>query len=435
MAKQHIPGVSLAVVRDGKVTFTKGYGFANLESMRRASPESVFQLASVTKQFTATAVMMLVEEGKIRLEEPIRTYLTDLPEAWGKVTVRNLLNHTSGIKSYTDLPGFFDNGNQRRDYTPNQIIDLVRNLPPDFEPGTQWHYNNTGYYLLGMLIEQVTGQKYDQFLTQRIFKPLGMAHTRLNNRYDLVPERVIGYSWSGKAWVNAEFVSPTQPFSAGALLSTVLDMAKWDAALYTTKLLKAETLQQMWTPTILKSGEKQDYGFGWIVSKVNKHRMVVHGGGIDGFNTYISRYPEDRLTVIVLTNTDEGHAEKIALEVSALYEPALKVLPTPHKPIADDNPKRTELLKGIMLEAAQGRANADLFTPTAAQILIPRIQALKQAFAEVGAMQSFVLVEKRQEKETTVLRYLVKYAHLTISTIYALNSEGKIEGIRFQNEE
>ncbi len=436
MAKYHIPGLSIAVVRDGKIAMTKGYGLANLESMRRASPESIYQLASVSKQFTATAVMKLVESGKINLDEPISAYLKDTPETWSKVTARHLLTHTSGIKSYTETAGFFANGNQRKDYTKKELIDLVRNLPLDFEPGTQWHYDNTGYYLLGMLIEQVSGQPYDQFLAQSIFKPLGMAHTRLNSRADVIPERVIGYSWRGNDWGNAEFVSPTQPFAAGALVSNVLDMAKWDAALYTETVLKKESLQQMWTRVVLKSGEKADYGFGWSVGEVNKRRDIQHGGGIDGFSTQISRFVDDKLTVIVLTNSDGGRAEKVANEVAALYEPALKVVVAAPKTVADDNPARSKFLKGILLEAAEGRANADLFTPATAQLIVPRIQQEgKRMFATFGEMKSFALVERAEKDGKTRLRYLVTYAAAKMNATYIVNKDGKIEGLNLQPAE
>lgn len=432
MAKHHIPGLSIAVVRDGKIAMTNGYGFANLESMRRASPESIYQLASVSKQFTATAVMKLVESGKVSLDEPIHTYLKDTPEAWNRVTVRHLLTHTSGIKSYTEVPNFFANGNQRKDYAHKEIIDLVRNSPLDFEPGTQWHYNNTGFYLLGMLIEEVSGQSYEQFLTQWIFKPLGMSHTRLNNRAHVIPERVAGYSWDGKDWANAEFVSPTQPFSAGALTSNVLDMAKWDAALYTNKILKKESLQQMWTRVVLKSGEKADYGFGWAITEINKHRDIQHGGGIDGFSTQVSRFLDDKLTIIVLTNSDGGRAEKVANEVAALYVPALKVTVSTPKAIVDDNIERTKLFKEILLEAAQGRANADLFAPATAQALVPRIQEGKQMFASFGEMKSFVLTEKREKDGTTLLRYHVTYSSAKVNVTYVVNKEGKIVGLNLQ---
>lgn len=435
MAKNHIPGVSIAVVRQGKIVMTKGYGLANLESMRRASPESIYQLASVSKQFTATAIMKLVEAGKINLDAPIRTYLTDIPEAWSKVAVRHLLAHTSGVRSYTELPGFFANGNQRKDYSHKELIDLVRNLPLDFEPGTQWHYNNTGYYLLGMMIEQVSGQSYEQFLAQNIFKPLGMAHTRLNSRADVIPERVIGYSWRGGEWGNAEFVSPTQPFSAGALVSNVLDMAKWDAALYGDTILKKESLEQMWTRAVLKSGEKADYGFGWGLEERNKRRVVQHGGGIDGFSTQISRFIDDKLTVIVLTNCDGGRAEKIANDVAAIYEPALKIAVVAAKPIADDAPEKTKLIKGVLLEAAAGRANSDLFLPDIAKIIVPRIQEGKQIFASLGELKSFTLVEKSEKDGMTRLRYLATYANAKMSVTCLMNKEGKIAGLGLQPAE
>lgn len=236
MKARHIPGLSLAVLRDGKIILAKGYGMANLELETPANEKTTFAIFSVTKTFTATATMMLVEEGKISLENPISKYLKDLPAAWSSVTVRQLLNHTSGIKSLSQLP--FKPGEPSRDHTQAEVIKMVAAFPLDFPSGERWAYNDTGYFLLGMLIEQVSGKSYEQFLRERIFAPLEMRDTRLENSAELIPNRADGYHWQNGGYRNAERVSPTLTFSTAGLVSTVLDLAKWDAALYTEKLLK-----------------------------------------------------------------------------------------------------------------------------------------------------------------------------------------------------
>ena len=337
MSKRHIPGMSVAIVRDGKVARAKGYGLANVELSVPANDETVYQLASVTKTFTATAVMMLVEDGKLALDDKITSLLPDLPAAWKDVAVRHLLNHTSGIKSYTSVRDFMKTA--RKDYTHREIINLVAKEPLEFRPGEKWVYNNTGYFLLGMLIEKQTGKKYGEFLDEKIFKPLGMNHTRVNDLHAIIPGRAMGYTWDGKSLRNGEYVSPTQPFSAGAYVSTVNDLAKWDAALRTESLLKRSTLDQMWTPTKLTKGGHADYGFGWELSKVNGHRLCSHGGGIPGFATYLARFVDDNLTVVVLTNSDTGSSAAIAQESPASWCRHWRPKRVPRSPIPIRRPR------------------------------------------------------------------------------------------------
>ena len=215
MTKRHIPGVSIAVVKDGEVVLAKGYGLANVELGVPATENTVYQLASVTKTFTATAVMMLVQDGKLTLDDKITERLADLPKAWEKVTVRHLLSHTSGIKSYTSLRDF--GKTVRKDYAPRDLLELVSKEPLEFSPGDKWNYSNTNYFLLGMLIEKESGRKYGEFMAERIFKPLGMTNTRANDLHAIIPGRAQGYTWDGKALRIGEYHSPTQPFAAGML--------------------------------------------------------------------------------------------------------------------------------------------------------------------------------------------------------------------------
>jgi len=316
MQKQHIPGLSLLVARDGQIVRAQGYGLANVELQVPVKPETIFQSGSVGKQFTATAVMMLVEEGKIKLDDPITTYLKDAPSSWKQVTIRELLSHTGG---FTDYPDNFD---FRKDYTEAQLLKIVERIPLAFAPGTKWSYSNLGYLTLGILIHRVTGKFYGDFLQERIFQPLGMSTTRIISEADIVPNRAAGYRLVKGELKNQEWVSPTVNTTAdGALYFSILDLAKWDAALYTEKLLKRSSLEQMWTPAKLVNGQPNSdgYGFGWVIETKDGHRVLDHGGAWQGFVTHISRYVDDRLTVVVLTNLAEASPGLICDQVAKMY--------------------------------------------------------------------------------------------------------------------
>ena len=322
MHQQKIPGLALAVIRDGNVT-AKGYGLANVELNVPVSPQTIFQSGSLGKQFTATAVMMLVEEGKLSLDDKIVKYFPDAPSSWKDITVRNLLSHTSGIQNYTT-----EAMNYRRDYTEDDLLKLAESTPLDFAPGTSWRYSNTGYVLLGILVHKITGEFYGDFLHQRIFAPLGMTTTRILSEADIIPNRAAGYRLVNGELKNQEWVAPLLNTTAdGSLYFTVLDLAKWDAALYTEELLKRASLDQMWTVAKLNDGKPNagNYGFGWFVHQANGKRLLEHGGAWQGFTTQICRYVDERLTVVVLTNLDAGHSNpgRIAHRVAGLYDPAL----------------------------------------------------------------------------------------------------------------
>ena len=280
MAANHIPGLSLAVVRDGKIVLAKGYGTANLELSAPASEKTAFAIYSITKTFTAVATMMLVEEGKVSLEDPISKHLAGLPAAWNQVTIRHLLTHTSGIKDFCDVPD--SPCQQSRDFTQAEIIKSVAAYPLVFPSGERWEYNNVGYFLLGMLIEKVSNKSYEQFLTERIFTPLEMRDTRLQNYAELVPNRANGYTWRDGKFVNAMRVSPTLSFSLAGLVSTVLDLAKYDAALAGEKLLKKKTLELMFTKAKLNNGQAIEHGLGFGMTPFRGHRRVGHSGGHTG---------------------------------------------------------------------------------------------------------------------------------------------------------
>jgi CubicO group peptidase (beta-lactamase class C family) len=316
--KRKIPGLSIAVVRNGEIVKARGYGLANVELNVAASPETIYQSGSVGKQFTATAVMMLVEDGKIALDDKINKYFTDAPERWSQITVRHLLTHTAGT---TDYPKDFD---FRRDYTEAELLKKAADIPLAFAPGEQWSYSNMGYVMIGILISKVTGKFYGDFLQERIFKPLGMNTARIISEADIVPNRAAGYRQEKGVLKNQPWVSPSMNTTAdGSLYLTVLDLAKWDAALYTDKLLKKSTLDQMWTPVKLNNGKTKQYGFGWAFENVRGHKLIEHGGAWQGFTSHISRYVDDKLTVIVLANRAGANPGAIAHGIAGLYNSEL----------------------------------------------------------------------------------------------------------------
>ena len=322
MKSKNIPGLSLAIVRDGKIILAKGYGMANLELSVLATEKTNYLIASITKTFTAVATMMLVEEGKISLDDSISKHLSDLPTAWNPVTIRQLLNHTSGINDYVSHPKPpCAVGKSESDYAAPDVLKEVACLPMDFAPGERWSYNNTGYHLLGMLIEKVSGKTYEQFLRERIFVPLGMSETRLINYTELVANRANGYSWRNGAYRNARQMNPVVEFATGGLISTVLDMAKWDAALNGERLLKRTTFKEMWKNAKLNNGNVvPSYGLGFGLTPFRGRKRVGHTGGIPGFATALQHFLDEKITVIVLTNADQpSGVGEMANEIAAFY--------------------------------------------------------------------------------------------------------------------
>jgi len=316
MAKQHIPGLALLVSRNGVPIREQGFGLANIELNVPVKPETIFQSGSIGKQFTATAVMLLVEKGKIGLGDPLSKYFPEAPVWWNEVSIRELLSHTAG---FTDYPKDFD---LRKDYTEDELVKMVAAIPPAYPPGTNWKYSNLGYVILGVLIHKVSGQYFWDFLQDTVFGPLKMSTTRIISEADIIPNRAAGYRLDNGQLKNQEWVAPSSNSTAdGSLYFTIVDLAKWDAALYTERVLKESSKREMWTVASLRDGKpnRANYGFGWFVDSQNGHRVVGHDGRWQGFSTQISRYLDDGLTVAVLTNQGNCDPHLIADEVAAIY--------------------------------------------------------------------------------------------------------------------
>ncbi len=320
MSRQHIPGLTLAVLRDGKVIKSQGYGLASVELNVPAKPETVFELASATKPFVAMAIMLLAQEGKLSLEDRVSQYVENTPESWRDITLRHLLSHTSGIKDYLERPEMTP-----FDLPPEKIVQIAAGFPLNFSAGEKWAYSNTGYVLLGLVIQKVSGQPFGAFLEERIFQPLGMADSRHHQPDGVIPNRAAGYLWLGPGGLrNADMFKYMMSNRGDAgLLSTVLDLAKWDAALASTNLLTPASRAAMWTPARLKDGTSSKYGLGWFVGEVNGHRHIFHPGGNAGAATILSRYPDDQLTVIVLANGGGAYPEGLDLGIAQRFIPGL----------------------------------------------------------------------------------------------------------------
>lgn len=308
------PGAAVLVVQDGKPVLRKGYGLAEVELGVPVQPDMVFRVGSVTKQFTAACVLKLADEDRLKLDDDIAKYLPDYPAGGRRVTIEQLLTHTSGIRSYTDMPAW--GARMREDWTLQELVDFFKTEPFDFEPGARWHYDNSGYVLLGVILERVTGKKYGDLVSEMIFRPLGMKDTRYGSDAPIIPRRASGYQKTDGGIVNAPFLSMTQPFSAGAIVSTVDDLARWQAALDAGAILTAESRRKMWTPVALPDGTPTRYGYGWAIWNYQGHTIVEHGGGINGFLTANMRLPDDHLYVAVLSNCG-GCADPRALALGA----------------------------------------------------------------------------------------------------------------------
>lgn len=329
MKDKKVPGLALLVMKGVTTVTAKGYGYSNLEHKVPVTPETVFQSGSVGKQFTATAIMILVQAGKIGLEDPIGKYLDGIPDSWKDIRIRHLLTHTSGLGDYPESFDF------RKDFTEEEELKAFSTIQPSFAPGEKWEYSNVGYVLLGVIIRKASGQFYGDFLQEHVFQPLGMTATRVISEEDIIPHRAAGYRLVHGEIKNQEWVSPTLNTTAdGALYFNILDLAKWNASLQPDRILHKSSLHQMWTPVQLNSGKEHPYGFGWFLNNVNGVRRIEHSGAWQGFTCHMVRYPNHQLTVVVLTNLAEADPAYVSHVVAGLYLPELT--PAKHTEVSLD---------------------------------------------------------------------------------------------------
>ena len=309
-----VAALSIGVKRGGDLLLVKGYGQADIENDVPAVAETVYRIGSITKQFTAAAVMQLVEAGKIGLDDPITKHLPDYPMQGHQVTIRHLLTHTSGIKSYTGLAAW--RPTIKLDLTDEELLAFFKDEPFDFAPGERFLYNNSGFYLLGVIIEKASGETYREYLNAHLFGPLGLKGSSYCDERPIIRGRAEGYELVGGELLNDEYLSMNQPGAAGALCSTIPDLLSWTAALRTERVVSAASYRQMTTSGTLNDGSATGYGFGLVVGDLEGHPSVSHGGGINGFNTILAHYPDADLDVVVLSNTTGIHPGRIAELIS-----------------------------------------------------------------------------------------------------------------------
>jgi CubicO group peptidase (beta-lactamase class C family) len=328
----HSVSYAVGVERTGTVIVAKGYGMADLESNVPATARTIYRLGSITKQFTASAIMQLVEQGKVHLDDEITDFLPDYPTQGYHVTIEHLLTHTSGIKSYTGLGERFWNVSAR-DLSHDEMLNLFENEPFDFAPGEKYMYNNSAFYLLGMIIEKVSGEPYDEYLEAHIFEPLALSSTSYCHEDNIIVGRAQGYRREDGEFLNDKPISMNTPGAAGALCSTVGDLMQWQDAFNQGRVVSPASRQRMITPETLNDGSKTQYGFGLGIGDLDGHAMISHGGGINGFSTQLNYFPDDNLTVVVLANAEGSDPGRVARTISrvalGLELPVVKDLALP----------------------------------------------------------------------------------------------------------
>lgn len=300
LVTQNVPGGLVALASKGEILHIKPYGMANVELQVPVTEKTVFEIGSISKQFVAAAALLLVEEGKLDIDDSIHTYLPYLPSEWVGVTMRQLLNHTSGIPDYEEIRSY---DAYRHRMTPEEVIKIAQSRPIDFEPGQGWYYSNTGYYLASMVLERIEGAPLGKILEARIFGPLGMSQTRLADPEAIIPHRAAGY-WVNKVntLINRNPTETSSTLGAGGLLSNAGDLAKWDAALYGNEFLSAASKAEMWTAAVLPNGESTGYALGWFMAPYGDRTRQSHSGQVAGFTAFFDRLPDQEMAVIIFLN-------------------------------------------------------------------------------------------------------------------------------------
>ncbi|MDQ2800072.1 MAG: beta-lactamase family protein [Armatimonadota bacterium] len=435
MAKRHIPGLTVAVVQDGKVVKSQGYGQASVELSVPASEATVYQLGSVTKQITATAILRLMQDGKLGVDDKITKYLKGLPASWKAITIRQLFNQTSGLPNYR---AGLDMGALLKEYSAADVIKMASAKPLLFAPGTKYAYSNTNFHLLGMIVEKVSGKPYGDFLQDRFFRPLGMTAARLNDPNIVIPNRARGYLWEGTALQNGIFTfSPSIAFGDDGIISTVGDLVKWNAALDGDTLLGPAAKALLWTPPTLPKGAATEYGAGWLITHVKGHKLIWHNGAVvAGFSAALFKFPDDKLTLIVLSNLLDipgiEHSTPmyaLTLGLAKLYLPDLAREETP---IADADPKITALLRAALADQEAGKVDPSHFTRAMYAALTPAVIAQTNAsLSPLGAFQpqSLVLLQSAEEKGLRMRRYRALYGKASVIWVVYLTPAGKIAGM------
>jgi CubicO group peptidase (beta-lactamase class C family) len=418
----------VAVVKDGKVVKTAAYGLADLENEAPVTVDSVFALASITKQFTAAAILLLAEKGKLSLDDHVSGFLPEPPEAWKDITLRHLLTHTSGLpgldRGFTSLQASWPMELSTKDAYASATKDAM-----DFAPGEAWQYSDVGYFLLGMVIEKVSGKKYPEFLAERILKPLGMKNTSVPDQIHLLAHRVRGYTLLEGNLVNICRDGQVELASHFGMFSTVGDLVRWDRALSSGGLIQPSSLEQAYSQVVLKSGATYPYGFGWALGDRKGHRFVAHTG-ITG--TEITRFLDDEVTVIVLTNLGNWGGPETAganpfgmtSRIAAFHLPDLE-----YRPIRDDHPEAAAKVRAFYENVLQPEPDPALLAAEMMASMKGSWPSIQSNVRARGPLQEAVLVDQRQQGKQYLFRYRVRFQKETRLVSMTLAEDGRIAAI------
>ena len=427
MARQKIPGVAVGIVDHGVVT-TRGYGFANVEHNVPVTADTIFQSGSVGKMFTATAVMLLVEDGKIALADPLTKYFPAAPASWEKITVRHLLTHTSGIPDYTT-----DTFDYRKDYTEGELATFAFAMPLEFAAGSRWNYSNTGYALLGFIVHKASGQFYGDLLAKRVFQPLGMTTARIINEADIVPNRAAGYQLVDGQLKNQDWVAPKLNTTAdGSLYFSMRDLILWEAAVKRRAALKPESWEQILTPVQLNSGKRYPYGFGWFIDERGGLPLHQHSGSWQGFKAQLSRFLGSDLSIIVLANLAQADPARIADGIARIVDPRLAVrtptaIPDAEPLVAAKLRQTLDALRaGTLTPADLAYARAGFF-PAAAEYY-------KKELIKLGQPRETVLLERREVGDDRMYLYEITFGERVYHARLGLAPDGRVSQFSLRAE-
>lgn len=426
MESLHLPGLAIAVLRNGEVSAMRTWGMADVEKKTRVAPDTVFELGSLSKQFTAVAVMMLAEEGKLRIDDRVARHLPEAPKAWATISLRHLLTHSSGIRDYLADPALAERVHAAANHDEIARV-LAEGSTLEFAPDDTWAYSNSGYLLLGCIVERASGMSYGSFLEQKIFAPLGMRDSGLIGT-STQKRGAAGYGFAEGKFVRREPV-PANAFSAGGVVSTIADMARWEAALHSGTLLTEASWKTIWTPLALNHGRGTppfSYGFGWVIDRHHGEPVVLHGGGTPGFSSAIRRHLGSGTTVIVLANRGDRIIDHLAMEAGARVFPVMG-----RTRMADPDPVRSVALMRGMSSLLSGEVEGGLFTPPAQQFLkrTANGRGMAEWIASHGTLTSLAFAEGERDGQLRILRYRAKLSGEDYWLTLTLTRTGEIAQI------
>jgi CubicO group peptidase (beta-lactamase class C family) len=418
MERQKIPGIAVGIVKKGVVLTAKGYGLANVEHQVPVSTQTIFQSGSVGKQFTSAAVMLLVQDGKLSLDDPITKYFTDAPAPWQRITVRHLLTHTSGIPDYNARSLDY-----RRDYTEDDLTRVAYDLKLEFPPGLRWNYSNTGYVLLGILVHKVSGQFYGDVLRERVFTPLEMKTARVISEADIVPNRAAGYRLVGDSLKNQTWVAPQLNTTAdGSLYLSIDDWIAWSKAVSQKALLPKESWARILEPTRLNSGSRYPYGLGWQIDTIGGQVRYHHGGTWQGFKAYLSRYDRDDVTIIVLANLAQADQNRIEEGIAAILIPAVaRAKPAP----ASEDPKVRARLETLLVAAQKGRLSPTDFAYVRSGFFPDMAAVYQEQLSKLGAPGRITLLSRKKLGDDQVYTYEAYFGDFPTVVTLGLAPDGR----------